>query len=227
MFSYYGSKSKIVDYYPPPKFDKIIEPFAGSARYSLKYFENDILLVDKFDVIVDLWRWLQKCSKSDILNLPNVAPGEDIRKMNLCDKERYLIGFCIGRGNSYPVNVPGNYNNWEQDKKRIASNLFKIKHWNIEKGDYINIKNQKATWFIDPPYFIGGYKYKHSKINFNELGDWCKSRNGHIIVCENTKADWLPFNSMIEMQGSMFKTTEAMWTNYPTSYNSNQVELFE
>ena len=48
MFSYYGSKSKLVDYYPPPKFDKIIEPFAGSARYSLKYWQNDILLIDKY-----------------------------------------------------------------------------------------------------------------------------------------------------------------------------------
>jgi site-specific DNA-adenine methylase len=35
MFSYYGSKSKIVKYYPCPAHDKIIEPFAGSARYSL------------------------------------------------------------------------------------------------------------------------------------------------------------------------------------------------
>jgi len=34
MFSYYGSKSKIVDYYPPPKHKRIIEPFAGSARYT-------------------------------------------------------------------------------------------------------------------------------------------------------------------------------------------------
>jgi site-specific DNA-adenine methylase len=33
MFSYYGSKSKIIDHYPAPKFNKIIEPFAGSARY--------------------------------------------------------------------------------------------------------------------------------------------------------------------------------------------------
>ena len=31
MFSYYGSKGKIVDYYPPPKHKKIIEPFAGSG----------------------------------------------------------------------------------------------------------------------------------------------------------------------------------------------------
>lgn len=32
MFSYYGAKTKIVDYYPKPLFDKIVEPFAGSAR---------------------------------------------------------------------------------------------------------------------------------------------------------------------------------------------------
>ena len=52
MFSYYGSKSKVVDLYPRPKFDKIIEPFAGSARYALKYFDRDVLLVDKYEVIV-------------------------------------------------------------------------------------------------------------------------------------------------------------------------------
>ena len=59
MFSYYGSKSKIVDYYPPPKHKRIIEPFAGSARYSLKYWQNDVLLVDKYEVVVNLWKWLQ------------------------------------------------------------------------------------------------------------------------------------------------------------------------
>ena len=58
MWSYYGSKSKVVDLYPPPKFDKIIEPFAGSARYALKWFERDILLIDKYDVIIDLWNYL-------------------------------------------------------------------------------------------------------------------------------------------------------------------------
>lgn len=47
MFSYYGSKSKIVNYYPPPKENIIIEPFAGSARYSLKYFDNPIFNAPK------------------------------------------------------------------------------------------------------------------------------------------------------------------------------------
>ena len=67
MWSYYGSKTKLVDLYPPPKTDKIIEPFCGSAKYSLKYWDKQVLLIDKYSVIVDLWRWLQNertCSRS-------------------------------------------------------------------------------------------------------------------------------------------------------------------
>jgi len=78
MWSYYGSKSKVVDLYPTPKFDKIIEPFAGSARYSLKWFDRDILLVDKYDVVVNLWRWLQQCSENDILKLPELERGKSL-----------------------------------------------------------------------------------------------------------------------------------------------------
>ena len=78
MFSYYGSKSKIVDCYPKPKFDKIIEPFAGSARYSLKWFDRDVLLVDKYEVIVNTWKWLQGCSPNDIKKLPVMKLGETL-----------------------------------------------------------------------------------------------------------------------------------------------------
>jgi hypothetical protein len=56
MWGYYGSKSKIVNKYPKPLFEKIIEPFAGTAQYSLKYFEKDILLVEKYELIVKLWK---------------------------------------------------------------------------------------------------------------------------------------------------------------------------
>lgn len=62
MWSYYGSKSKVVHLYPRPEYGKIIEPFAGSARYSLRYFDRDVLLVDKYEVVVRIWKWLQHCS---------------------------------------------------------------------------------------------------------------------------------------------------------------------
>ena len=48
MFSYYGSKKSIIDYYPPPKFDNVIEPFVGAGPYSLKYWNRDITIIDKY-----------------------------------------------------------------------------------------------------------------------------------------------------------------------------------
>lgn len=68
MWGYYGSKSKIIEKYPPPKFDTVIEPFAGTAQYALKYWDRNIILIEKYDVICNLWKWLQKCSKQDILS---------------------------------------------------------------------------------------------------------------------------------------------------------------
>lgn len=227
MFSYYGSKSKIVDYYPPPKYGRIIEPFAGSARYSLKYWDRDVLLVDKYPVIVDVWKWLQAQNPKDILGLPNMCKGEDLRSIDIPIEAKKLIGFCINRGSVSPKNIASGFNRWDEDKKRIASDLHKIKHWEIRLGEYRDIENQDATWFIDPPYQHGGEHYKQSanNIDFDHLSEWCKSRKGQVIVCENTKADWLPFKQMVDMQGAMYKTTEAIWSNMPTNYDNKQLSI--
>lgn len=226
MFSYYGSKSKIIQHYPPPKFNKIIEPFAGSARYALRFWQNDVLLVDKYSVITDVWNYLINATENDIKALPDEII--DLRELKLSEPEKLLISFCIGRGRSTPRNVPGGYNSWKQDKKRIISDLHKIKHWKIIQADYKDLENQKATWFIDPPYQCGGEYYKKSNknIDFKKLAKWCKSRKGQSIVCENTKADWMDFKPMIEMRGSTHKTTEAIWSNYPTAFDNVQQTLF-
>ena len=75
MIPYFGSKSNLAGKYPPPKHSKIIEPFAGSARYSLKYYNRDILLIDKYPVIIEIWHYLQNVSESDILGLPKIKKG--------------------------------------------------------------------------------------------------------------------------------------------------------
>jgi site-specific DNA-adenine methylase len=80
MWSYYGAKTKIIHLYPPPQYDLIIEPFAGSARYALRYYDHDVILVDKYKTIVDIWKWLQKCSRQDILKLPHLKEGEHVDK---------------------------------------------------------------------------------------------------------------------------------------------------
>lgn len=228
MWSYYGSKSKIINIYPPPLYDKVIEPFAGSARYALRFWQRDILLVDKYDVIVGLWKWLQQCNENDILKLPDFKRGDDLRNFNLSPEERWLMGFCIGRGNMIPRNKGGDFNNWSEDRIRIAKNLFKIRHWEIRKGSYLDIEDMQATWFIDPPYQFGGHKYKHSNknIDFGSLATWCKSRKGQSIVCENTKADWLPFKAMSKMVGAQETTTEAIWSNLQTNFDWQQTTLF-
>jgi hypothetical protein len=230
MFSYYGSKSKIVDLYPPPKHGKIIEPFAGSARYSLKYFDKDVLLVDKYDVIVRIWKWLQQCSAADILKLPEPKLGEKINRDNFdCIEASWLVGFLIQQGVARPGLTASKFSVGEMpgQKKRIASQLFKIKHWTIKQGCYMDLENEQATWFVDPPYEVGGYKYKHCQIDFKKLAEWCKSRDGQTIVCENSQATWLPFTPMVKIQGvNNFNPTEVIWSNHVTNYDNVQMGLF-
>lgn len=218
MWSYYGSKSKIVSYYPAPTENKIIEPFAGSAQYSLKYWENDIILLDKYEVIIRLWKWLQQCSEKDILRLPRLKKGETTDSYNFdCIEEKWFIGMIITGGATQPKKTPSSWkidlrpNTQNYKIEQAAKNIYKIKHWKILQGDYTDLLNENATWFIDPPYYIGGKYYVHNKIDYKNLSDWSKNRIGQVIVCENSKADWLPFFPIVEMQGSKYRTTEVMW----------------
>lgn len=239
MFSYYGSKSKIVDYYPPPKYKRIIEPFAGSARYSLKYWQNDVLLVDKYPVIVEVWNYLKNASEADILKLPMISTqGDDLRSFDLSIEEKNFMGFLVASGSASPQNKitknkTASWNNPAVMLKRIAKDLHKIKHWEIKLGSYDEIENKEATWFIDPPYQFGGEHYKESNknIDFANLAEWCKTRNGQIIVCENTKANWLPFRQLTKRSDNSAnahksKTIEAIWSNLKTNYDAVQQSLF-
>ena len=216
MFSYYGSKSKIVHLYPPPKHGLIIEPFAGSARYALRYFDREVLLIDKYPVIVEIWKYLQQASEKDILGLPKLQKQERIPD-SLSVIEKRLLGFMVVNAAAAPQSKVCSFEgiNVERDLKRVANNLHKIRHWKIQLGTYLDAPSVEATWFIDPPYFKGGEHYVHStkQLDFEQLSDWCKSRKGQTIVCENSAASWLPFNRLCRMHGSMKATTEVFWTN--------------
>ena len=78
MFSYYGSKSKVIDHYPAPKFNKIIEPFAGSAAYSMNYYMKNVILIEKDAKIASLWRYLISVEPNEILNLPILTKGQSL-----------------------------------------------------------------------------------------------------------------------------------------------------
>jgi hypothetical protein len=42
FFSFFGSKWRVAPHYPAPERDLIIEPFAGSAGYSLRHAGNPL-----------------------------------------------------------------------------------------------------------------------------------------------------------------------------------------
>jgi len=236
MWSYYGAKTNLVDLYPKPKHDLIIEPFAGSARYALKYFDRDVLLVDKYPVVIDIWKWLQSCSEKDILSLPKRLPiGSSFNDFAFdCNAQRLFYSFISGCGDHSPRNKPTKRktidrpNHVSYNLKRVAASLFKIKHWEIQLGTYEDIKNRNATWFIDPPYQHGGYVYPMSslKIDFASLREWCMVRTGQVIVCENMKADWIPLVPIGVCNGSLKRSIEGIWTNEETHYHNLQQSLF-
>ena len=60
MFSYYGRKRLLAHYYAEPQHDLIVEPFAGSAGYSLhgNRWRKDVLLLDRDTRLVGVWEWL-------------------------------------------------------------------------------------------------------------------------------------------------------------------------
>lgn len=222
MWGYYGSKSKIIGKYPPPKFDTIVEPFAGTAQYALKYWDRDIILIEKYDVICNLWKWLQKCSKQDILSTRQLKCGENVDNFAWdCQERKNLVGFIITGAPSMPKKTASRWktvvrpNTQQYRLESIADNLEKIRHWNIVCGDYQDSPNVKATWFIDPPYIVGGkyYKYGCKDIDYGHLGNWCKQRKGQVIVCEADGADWLPFKMLVSSRGNRYQHKESVWIN--------------
>jgi hypothetical protein len=222
MFSYYGSKSKFAKLYPAPLFNTIIEPFAGAAWYSILHRSKKILLNEKYEVIYNIWNWLINDANPEIiLKYKDFNLSDDIRVLDINEAHKDLIGFCINRGVSSPCNIVQKWScqvaskpNWASTTafqlERIAKLSPEIKHWKTQFGDYKNLPNIEATWFIDPPYQNGGKYYKENNINYLELTEWCKSRKGQVIVCENTSANWLDFKPLVKNNGQRKKTMEAI-----------------
>ena len=229
MFYYYGRKEKVFKYYPKPKYNTIIEPFAGSAVYSLKNFEKNIIILDKDERIINIWKYLKEVSSGDILSLPLLTIGQSLNDTqfdNLSFVQKDLISFFTNPSSAQPKRSVGKFHIWhEKNRKRLSEDVNKIRHWEILLGDYRDIPNQEATWFIDPPYQgNGGKYYKHGNkgIDYNELSLWVQDRKGQVIVCENSEANWLPFRPLKRLQGQRHKTNEVIWEN---DYVENQISL--
>lgn len=218
MFYYLGRKQRIAGLYEDPKFDRIIEPFAGSAAYSLhgNRWRNDVTLVEKDPNTCDVWRYLIAATPRDIAALPDVRPGDKLSDhRQLCNGELWLMRYHICPGSSQRSNVVSKFTRWNGSKRHIAANLHKIRHWTLIEGDYRNAPAVDATWFIDPPYHRSGRFYMTNDVDYAELGPWAMTRRGQVTVCEQEGADWLPFQPLIShhrvARGG--RTTELIWRN--------------
>ena len=220
MFSFYGAKKSIIDCYPEPKLEVLVEPFAGSASYSVRYPHKYVHLYDLDHRIAAVWRYLTQASIRDICALPDIQPGDCLDDHGeLAAPERYLLGFYANPGSSIPKKTATSRCAWTLNAKvRLAWLTTKIGHWKVTHGSYERCPEMVATWFVDPPYVKGGQHYsKGSKgIDYPALADWCRERQGQVIVCENEGADWLPFKPLAPMNGQRHRTLERVWTQSTT-----------
>jgi site-specific DNA-adenine methylase len=221
MFYFYGRKHRIANKYPKPEYDTIIEPFCGSAAYSMLYFDKNVILNDKDEKIYKTWKYLISVSSEEIMELPLLEKGQSLNNSDfdyLSEEQKYLIGYFLNPGSAVPKKSPGNYCAWnDKNKKILVDNIEKVRHWKIFNGDYRELENIEATWFVDGPYQGNGgqyYRHDNSKLDFKELGEWCKSRKGQVIVCENSEATWLDFKPLVDIKGQRHKTKEVIWTNF-------------
>lgn len=235
MFSYYGAKTNIVHLYPAPKYRCIIEPFAGTAKYSLLHFDNEVTLIDKYEGLINIWKWLQLCSEGDILKLPrHIKPGQRVDDFNFdCSEARDFFGYLIGYAQFSPrrtaskTKLSTRPNHVNHGLKRVAGDLHKIRHWNIKLGSFEELQNERATWFIDPPYQEGGHKYvcNNKNLDYAALAGWCLQREGQVIVCEKEKARWLDFKALATQQGAKGAQQEGVWSNLALRENT-QLTMF-
>ena len=248
FWRYYGGKFRAAPRYPAPRFGTIIEPFAGAAGYSMRYPHLRVILVEKYQVIAEMWRFLIRASEDEIRRIPDVDHVDDLPGW-VSAPARSLVGFWMndavtspcktlsaGRRKKRAENPTGRCEGWNAKvRERIASQVVQIRHWRVIEGDYTSAPNVEATWFVDPPYNnAAGAHYIHGPhaIDFAALGAWCRTRRGQIIVCENEGADWLPFRFFGQFQGGITGagvssgSREVIWTN-DEMHDLGQLGLFE
>jgi len=208
VFYYFGSKARIAKNYPAPIYPLLIEPFAGSAGYACRYPDRQVILYEKDPRVAALWETLRKLTPDEIKAIPTPVVGtktSDLLTMLRGASEHSLT-------DQYMTVTARMVSRWPHLLQRIASLSPQIAHWQIFNEDYQKAPDVEATWFVDPPYqkLTRGYAYRN--LDYGILAQWCRSRRGQVIVCEQAGADWLPFKplkNIITTNGS--RKTEVIW----------------
>jgi hypothetical protein len=225
IFPFYGSKWRDAKRYPPPTHGIVIEPFAGSAGYSLWHAPRKVLLIDADPIIVGVWEYLIGASEAEILALPDLELGQSTDDLALPQEARWLIGFWLNRGSASPKKTQTAFSRrterqqlvWsERARQRIVGELDGVRHWKVRHGSYEDCPTafggaDRTTYFVDPPYVDKGRYYRINHVDHAKVGAWCRTLPGQAIVCEQDGADWLPFESLATIKSTKGTSAEAVW----------------
>ena len=192
MFKYFSSKHRSSKHYPPPKYNKIYEPFAGSAGYSLRYHERKVILSDSDAELILLWKWLFNVTPEEILALPyeTLIVGQDLRTIGLSSEAADLIRRWQRTGNcsswtvsrfNHILRVTNGKPNWmtgplkngtvtkntgmwhPNTRTYLAENVTKIRHWQAHWMPYWEIDTN-----VEPATWFLDPPYQHVKGGFKE-----------------------------------------------------------
>lgn len=209
MFYYFGRKGRLAPHYPTPEFDLVIEPFAGSMAYTLHHRPKRAIGIDIDPQVVKVWNRVCKLTPAKLLNYPEPSIGD-----------RTADRFAMMAAGSHGTTRASDYL-WTERMQRDLRKQKKLAARSVEYarscidyrlGDYHEAPDIEATWFIDPPYQRVHRGYERWNLDYDELAEWCKTRRGQVIVCEQDGADWLPFEPLQEIRGTTNKqTTEMAW----------------
>jgi site-specific DNA-adenine methylase len=222
LFPFYGSKWRDAKRYGTPS-GHVVEPFAGSAGYSTFWEPERVTLIDADPILVGVWDYLINATARDILALPDVEVGQDVREMGLSQEAAWLIGFWLNRGSATPKRTRTAYSMrtersqlvWSQRARdRIAADVHKVDGWTVVLGDFESApRDEQATYFIDPPYIDKGryYRVRLAEPDYPRLATWARELPGRRVVCENRGADWLPFRPLASIKSTKGVSHEVIW----------------
>lgn len=209
MFYYYGAKRMFARQWGRPTRPLIVEPFAGSASYAMHWLHavDEVRLVEKDARVVELWRRLLAMEPEEVLALEPPEAGvytEDFLWMTAATSNAIANVYRLKMPERVPrvakLMLAGIAERLPEAKRKVT----------IVHGDYTDAGDDEATWFIDPPYQVNGNgsartaypqgmgysrreKCTAARLDFEKLADWCRSRRGQVMVCEQRGAAWLPF----------------------------------
>jgi len=183
-------------------------------------------------MLAGIWKYLINVSAEEVRKLP-LLPSTGCLDDTVwpCEEAKNIAGFWVTRGATHPNRTASawmrdpRYEKWSWGKfsiERIASQVDRIRHWKIVEDDYCSSPSLKATWFIDPPYQKKGagtrYRFGSGDLDFNRLSEFCKTREGQTIVCEQEGAQWLPFQFFHRAKANESVSggkipNEVIWTN--------------